>query len=103
MQNILVEGVVEKCNSEVFKQALPAGTTDEEKLAIENNLYNSTVDCSVLTVLVSCSPSAWRSEVTSKIQKIELIALLFPFRVRSLILPVVMRQSKKPISRRVWR
>jgi len=83
----------------VFKRALEAGASEEEKRAIDAILATTTMDCSVLTVLMSCSPSAWRNEVTIKIQKNELIAMLFPFRVRSLISQVVMRQSKAYIKK----
>ncbi|PNF21843.1 hypothetical protein B7P43_G05957 [Cryptotermes secundus] len=98
----LKEGMISKCESQIFKQALEANTTKPVKDAIKGLLSNVRIDANILELLGQCLPEVCISAIIDRAYKNELISQLFPFRVREKLSRIIRKGGRAAINHLVY-
>jgi hypothetical protein len=94
----LKEGMLSKCDSQIARQALEAGTTPSVKEGIEDVNKSIQIDANVLELLGQCLPDSCISAIVERAYKNELITQLFPFGVRDKLSRIVRNGGRTSIN-----
>ena len=91
IQNIIRRGMLDKCKSEIFRNAIASQTSVDYQEALLNTIRGAEWDASVLELLGQCMPETWNAAILDRAIKNETVISLFPFRVRSRLSTTVKR------------
>jgi hypothetical protein len=94
----LKEGMLSRCESPIFRQALESGANPSAKEGVHKVVEACAIDANVLELLGQCLPENCMSAIIDRAYKNELIAQLFPFRVRDELSRIVRNGERASIN-----
>jgi hypothetical protein len=96
--NKLREGMLSKCDSKIFRNALVLGVSPAIKLGLRKVISSVTIDANILELLGPCLPEVCISAIVDRAYKNELITQLFPFCVRDKLTRTVRNGGRTAIN-----
>lgn len=91
------KGMLSKCTSPVFKAVLTAQDPPGVQEGLEQCIESCSWDATILELLGQCTPEACAASLLDRAYKNELVATLFPFRVRAEMSTIIRKQGARAV------